>query len=228
MTNTERRSSRSQPDLNDEIHCHRIDCAKVIRVENGDTFLICKLCKRSFHRTCSGMSAAFYDTWSQNRQAVAWFCVPCQPLADDLFCEIRELKIAHKKLEKDHLDLVKRVEKLEQQDPGVEGGGGDQTWGRRADFEKKSVSAAVSEWNDISFRKPNLIMFGVSEIESENFDECKAHDKQEVAKILAALDAEPADTTVNVRAVVRIGAKSGAHQSRILKVVLGSEKEKLF
>lgn len=181
-----------------------------------------------------------YEKELKNPSGKRWFCQPCEPKSDyvkrpsigptetpkkhdkeytlhDVMEKLEELngkyasllqKYEEQLTENEHLkseikQLSKRVENIEQHCP-----------------ENKSVEA-LQEMHERNYKKKNLIIFGIKEMNSDEPEQRKAHDTSTVQSIFQSTCPE---VQVNQLKVYRLG-KHEQGKMRPVKVIMSSEDE---
>lgn len=154
----------------------------------------CSVCKKSFNHSCVNLTTTEVRT-IKTKKGLTWSCRNCNILSSD----INELKEAILGLKKDIASL------------------------RKTDVDQSMFEQILADLNDRNNRKQNIILFNVTEIQSDNSTGRGGHDLQVAREVLGTLHAPVNLENIEVHRLGRYSPNAERH--RPLRIKLHSEKD---
>lgn len=194
--------SESENDLTTDEIVTCQDCKKTF--VQGTNGIDCDFCDHWFCLNCSKLKKSVYQAIKSTRDNLMWFCEHCLTAFPGV-----------KKMMMKVANLDDRVDKLETRVKNLEE---NPLSSNSSKTMEEAVRAEMQEIQDIENRKLNLICFNLAESESENIEDKKIDDLQNLKEIVEK-DMKLTDSDIQIKNPVRIGKKdeSGKKKARPLK-----------
>lgn len=217
-------------DEEDSLQC--IFCDKVFYDEN-DKLVECERCCEWVCQACAGLSDEAYDLIKNEEDVFHWYCQKCkrQALSEvktgnliEVKCKAMDAKIDRFKNEledKLNKELIQVRDEMNYLKHSMEK--------MQKDMEKNSQSVescksevamqSLEELRQREGRKTNILIYNITESNSENNDERKEYDKEVFHKICDAIEVQ-----AEAQKILRVGAKQN-NKARPMKVILRNEEQ---
>lgn len=216
--------SHSTPKHSDVVEegpvCVSITCRRdVLESENA---VCCNKCHRWAHQACAGFNQSEYKLLTKkgkNQENLMWFCDACTPL---IRCFLLGKPQSPLHSPKTQVDLDKKLDKIMAGFSRMEEALSKKEE-RLEEMIEDKVAKYLSEQKERSGREQNVIFHNVPESTSEDVEERKTYDKEQVEEIISFLEVEDSE----IGQTVRLGKKdTKSERPRLLKVTLGSTNTK--